>query len=536
MALLALMLLSAIAIGMMFVSSTETTISSNFRSEETAYFSARAGVEEVRDRMLPSPPSPSGNFSINSYLPAYMPGAGNPWAVYVLNGKNLSGANMSMTDVTTLSSANPLADDQLCHDFYGYGGMTWAAANIRCSGVSGLPSGSAWYGNTFVQALQPVGNSNPVDYKWIRITLKANNTYAGNGSNNLYTDPSQPGTNQVCWSGSGNGAHQVVVPSGTSCASVNATPVYLVTALALTPSGARRIVQQEVAQTFIPFNLPAGLFAVGNGCGALDIEGGSQTGSFNSSTEGIPTNPPSNRVNSGGNVGANGNIFLSGSSTDVYGTLSTGMSPTVGACTPNGVTVSGNPGYGTVSSTPPYNPPVPPMPNPLPPQTRQSFAGGNLPAGMYGNVVIQGLVTLPGGTDINHPAVYTMNSLTINGGGTLLINGPVVINLAGVNQTTVVNMTGGSFQNTTYVPGNFVINYGGTNNMTLSGGAAAYGSVLAPEANITLIGGSNFYGQAIGKTIVDRGGTNFWWDVSLQTPPPANTTTFHDVALRELSY
>src|SRR5437588_13065041 len=50
--MLALLLLTAIAAGMMFMSSTETSISSNFKAEETAYFASGAGVEEVRDRML----------------------------------------------------------------------------------------------------------------------------------------------------------------------------------------------------------------------------------------------------------------------------------------------------------------------------------------------------------------------------------------------------------------------------------------------------------------------------------------------------
>ena len=53
-AILALLLLTAVAAGMMYLSSTETAISSNFKGEETAYFAARAGVEEVRDRMLPT--------------------------------------------------------------------------------------------------------------------------------------------------------------------------------------------------------------------------------------------------------------------------------------------------------------------------------------------------------------------------------------------------------------------------------------------------------------------------------------------------
>ena len=52
---------------------------------------------------------------------------------------------------------------------------------------------------------------------------------------------------------------------------------------------------------------------------------------------------------------------------------------------------------------------------------------------------------------------------------------------------------------------------------------------------ITFRGGSNFYGQAIGKTIDDQGGTNFYWDTSLVSPP-ANTNSFYAISMRELSY
>ena len=52
-AMFTLLLVTAIAMGMMFMSSTETAINANFKSEETAYFAARAGLEEMRDRMLP---------------------------------------------------------------------------------------------------------------------------------------------------------------------------------------------------------------------------------------------------------------------------------------------------------------------------------------------------------------------------------------------------------------------------------------------------------------------------------------------------
>ena len=50
--ILCLLLLTAVAAGMMYLSATETAINGNFKSEEAAYFAARAGVEEVLDRML----------------------------------------------------------------------------------------------------------------------------------------------------------------------------------------------------------------------------------------------------------------------------------------------------------------------------------------------------------------------------------------------------------------------------------------------------------------------------------------------------
>jgi hypothetical protein len=71
--------------------------------------------------------------------------------------------------------------------------------------------------------------------------------------------------------------------------------------------------------------------------------------------------------------------------------------------------------------------------------------------------------------------------------------------------------------------------------MKVSGGTDAFAVINAPNADLTFIGGSNFYGQAIGKTINDQGGTNFYWDTSLTSPPP-NTNSFYAISMRELSY
>ncbi len=131
------------------------------------------------------------------------------------------------------------------------------SANIRCTAV---PSGSSWYPAIQPASIAPVA----LDYKWVRVTLKANNSNTavpvnGNSSN----------ANVVCW----NGTSEVTAAS-TSASACNslipiANPVYLVTALAVTPSGARRVVQEEIAQT-PKGGLPGGLFATGMGCSALE--------------------------------------------------------------------------------------------------------------------------------------------------------------------------------------------------------------------------------------------------------------------------
>src|SRR5947208_15298915 len=78
--ILCLLLLTAVAAGMMYLSATETAINGNFKSEESGYFAARAGVEEVRDRILPA----NAN-TINASLPTALP-TDACGVLYVLNG------------------------------------------------------------------------------------------------------------------------------------------------------------------------------------------------------------------------------------------------------------------------------------------------------------------------------------------------------------------------------------------------------------------------------------------------------------------
>ena len=86
---------------------------------------------------------------------------------------------------------------------------------------------------TYITSISPnTGSASAVKYKWARITLKANASFASpNGALNLpmYVDSTQPPCAQALNSG------------------VDAGPVYVVTSLAVTPSGSRRMGQYEVA-------------------------------------------------------------------------------------------------------------------------------------------------------------------------------------------------------------------------------------------------------------------------------------------------
>jgi len=344
-----LMLLTAVAGGMIFMAATETSINSNFKSEETAYFAARAGTEEARDRMLTTNLN-----SISGMLPTTLPTAAGGVLYILQNG--VTAANVT----TNVTSSNPLADDEFCHDFpyggTGYAGMTPVPPNVRCTT---LPSGG-WY--TTTPSVAPY----PLDYKWTRITKKSNNStpYPVNGISTQ--------SNEVCW----NGISEEALPAGiASCNLMTPAglPVYLVTSLAVMPSGARRIVQQEIAQT-LTGGLPGGLFATGTGCGALNVQGNARTGSFNSATEGTPTNPPNNLTLTNGDVGANGGVGVGGTSTAVNGHVSTLLPASIGSCPTNGVSTNGTPVTGPlVQLASPYTPPVPPMPNPLPPTTNVTY-------------------------------------------------------------------------------------------------------------------------------------------------------------------
>jgi Tfp pilus assembly protein PilX len=316
--------------------------------------------------------------------------------------------------------------------------------------------------------------------------------------------------------------------------------------------------------------LSYGLFAVSPDCGALTFAGGSQSKSYDSSvyTENgsAPTAANGGVANHTGNVGTNGNLTESGSATVIYGSLST---PRVGVgnCSSGNVDAYSSSGHATlvdglVQLPQPITLPTPNIVNPNPPTSNIQITGSKtcadipLPAGATcsgtdassgltvnpnGQTIAWGNLSLSSGAKITiGGGTYNINDVSLAGGSTFTTSSGEVtmtivkgFSLAGnstieIGTTTHLNVvdtpsagsqidfSGGTVSNTSYSSMRFQIQYGGTGTVKLSGGSANAAVVYAPNAAVQFVGGSGFYGEVVGKTITDQGGTTIYYDRHLK--------------------
>src|SRR5579863_6250289 len=131
-ALLALLLVSAVGLGLIYMSSTETSINSNYKDTQLAFFSMRAGLEEMRDRMRSQSlqPSPALAFPLT---PANMPGTAANSIVYITN----PGAG---DNVDPKTFGNTFFDDEFCHEQFA--AVLGSPTPVGTSCTAGAPGGS----------------------------------------------------------------------------------------------------------------------------------------------------------------------------------------------------------------------------------------------------------------------------------------------------------------------------------------------------------------------------------------------------------
>jgi Tfp pilus assembly protein PilX len=260
-ALLALLLLAAIGMGLMFMADTENSVNNNYRDSQKAYFAARAGAENVR-LLLASGGSLNAN-ATNLTMPS---SAANTGMIYVKNPTSGEAIDPTTAGGSTLN-ANPYLDDQLCWEKY-TGLLTVSAPTAGpCSGTQLLGGGTplAYTSPTMSTTDIPnTGTAAAMAFKWVRITNKQNLMGPFSQTVNGLTPSAAVNGLQVCW----NGKQEVTIAAGSSCAAQTPqqmTPVWELTSLAVTPKigqnpGSRRFVQMEVALA-PPINPPGAVAA-----------------------------------------------------------------------------------------------------------------------------------------------------------------------------------------------------------------------------------------------------------------------------------
>jgi Tfp pilus assembly protein PilX len=359
--------------------------------------------------------------------------------------------------------------------------------------------------------------------------------------------------------------------------------------------GGSRPATEEVTATLETQIVPThgySAFATAAACGAITLQGGAVSDSFDSTTyTGNGSTPPTTTA-ANGDIGTNGNLSEGGNGTVINGSLYTPRTG-VGNCNNGNITALTSSGGATVTGgivemPQTWTPPTPTIvsPNPAPPTTAMNIDGtttcaslaSSLPGGATCSVVSTGGVSYltinPNGATVSWgnvsvtngakitflPGTYNFNSLTVKQNTTWLnigdprpagtvgiVSGAVTMTLVGASASTTVdisssgtlavpsnretsfvmnivtqpgnnvpvNVTGGGFVNQTYDPQLFSINYAGNNESTISGGAATAFVMNSPNADLTLTGGSDFYGSLIVKKLKDTGGTKLHYDRNL---------------------
>lgn len=224
--IIAILLVTAVAAAMITYSTSEVKIDANYRDEQVALLAAKAGLEEARDRMLPTNANPIT-------LPTALPGGA------------------SSVDYITSAGVSPWLVTNTYYD-------TEFANELT---AAGLAKSGTWWTSYTSNASYSGPAANPVPYKWIRVNLKVDGSASPYSVDGVAADKGE----QVCYYADPLlGPHEVVI-AAANCPAANSSyyPVYEVTSLAATPNNTYRMLEEEVVKDIL--NIPI--------AGALTIDG-----------------------------------------------------------------------------------------------------------------------------------------------------------------------------------------------------------------------------------------------------------------------
>jgi hypothetical protein len=467
--LLFMLLLSALGTAMLVLSRSETLSSVNYRMMSQARYGAESGVHKAAHYLLNSYtlPATSGTDLLSSYNLTVSPVTYN-------------GQPVVLSSLAGVTSNYPVEATRTAFAANAVGSMPVGNATVVYSSAATLLS---------MRQVIPYGSIAPLTVQTWRLTAR--------------------GTIQ--------GARQAEVEVSA-------------------------VIERQVVPTFL-----YGLFATLPGCNALEFGGNVTTDSYDSNNiswvSGLPAVAPS-----GGHVATNGNLTVGGS-TIIKGTLSTPRTG-VGDCTAGAVTAydyQGNANIqgGILKLPQKINYIDPAGLTPLPGTTEITINGTStcaavpitsgscsitFPTAGVGAVTLDPMGTemalgnvhvVSGATLVLKPGVYNINSVQLTGNsklriGTTAAPGPVILNIAGVNQTEPFDGESGSVISPTFIASNFRILYAGTGSLKMTGGSTTSATVYAPKAYVSVAGGADYFGAIVGRNIFFGGGAKLHRDKALE--------------------
>jgi len=261
-----LLIISAVALAMVFASATESSLAGNYKLSTTARYAAMAGLEEARGRMLPKSPN---YFDITN--PGFLP----PVNAALPVGEARYIINPAAGEVVAPATPGSTYQDKEFQQEYG-----------------------ALLGSQSLTSVSSFNNGPGPSFKWVRITpateaslsIDVNNDGKLDNSVSLFYDSSaasaggasgsvpvlttggtsSTGNTGVLLSGggtpTGTGALALGNPGVPAATAPNSTskPVYEITALAVVPGGGEKLLQYVVTSTSFNLTFPAALSLPGS--------------------------------------------------------------------------------------------------------------------------------------------------------------------------------------------------------------------------------------------------------------------------------
>jgi len=94
--------------------------------------------------------------------------------------------------------------------------------------------------------------------------------------------------------------------------------------------------------------------------------------------------------------------------------------------------------------------------------------------------------------------------------------GPIILNVAGNSNATPVDLEGNGISNPTYDPGDLQILYAGTGTVKIAGNGSSAAVVYAPNSTADFKGNAAFYGSVIANQLLDVGNGAIHYDMKLK--------------------